>query len=370
VLVTGHTGFKGSWLAAWLQLLGARVYGYALPPDDGPSHCRAAGVERGMVSVHGDLRDQAALAGVVRAADPEVVFHLAAQALVRRGYREPADTWDVNVMGTVRLLEALRRAPNLRSVVVVTSDKCYENREWDFAYRESDALGGRDPYSASKAAAELAVACWRQSFFPGDGSRRTGVATARAGNVIGGGDWAEDRIVPDLARGFAAGVPVTIRSPASFRPWQHVLDPLHGYLRLAMRLADEPEVADGAWNFGPPAEEAVPVLDLARRFARAWGAGATLQVTPQPGAPHEAGALRLDAGKARARLGWSPLLPLAEAVRWTAEWYRSAARDPDRAGEMTAAQLQAFGARVEAAWPSDDGAPVAAPPVAAAREAA
>jgi CDP-glucose 4,6-dehydratase len=352
VLVTGHTGFKGSWLCAWLQLLGARVHGYALPPES-PSHCHAAGVEGGMTSVHGDLRDAAALTAAVAAARPEVVFHLAAQPLVRRGYREPAETWEVNVMGTVRLLETLRRSPGVRAVVVVTSDKCYRNREWDRGYRESDALGGDDPYSASKAAAELAAGCWRASFFAAGGAA---IATARAGNVIGGGDWAEDRIVPDLARAFAAGVPAVIRSPASLRPWQHVLDPLHGYLRLAMRLCDEPAAAARAWNFGPAADDAVPVLELACGFARAFERPALLRVEVPLAAPHETRTLRLDAGQARARLGWAPLLPLAEAVRWTAEWYAAWIRDPASAGEVTAAQLRAFGALADgpsAGWSAE-----------------
>jgi CDP-glucose 4,6-dehydratase len=350
VLLTGHTGFKGSWLSAWLQQLGARVYGYALPPEEGrPSHCRAAGVERGMVSVYGDLRDGPGLAGVVRAAEPEVVFHLAAQPLVRRGYRDPVGTYETNVMGTVRLLESLRGSPAIRAVVLVTSDKVYENREWEFAYREGDLLGGRDPYSSSKAAAELAAAAYRASFFSGEGKgRRVALATARAGNVIGGGDWAEDRIVPDLARAFAQGEPAVVRSPRSLRPWQHVLDALHGYLLLAARLWVEPDQAEGAWNFGPPAEETVPVLELARRFARAWGEDAELEVRPPATAVHEAGALRLDSAKARARLGWTPLLPLDEGVRMTAEWYRAWAADPAAAGRATAEQIRAFAARIPA----------------------
>lgn len=320
VLITGHTGFKGGWLAVWLRRLGAEVAGYALPPEGDPNLFAAARVGEGIVHVEGDLRDAARLGSAFADQRPEVVFHLAAQSLVRRGYRDPAGTFEVNALGTVRLLEAVRERPEVRSVVVVTTDKCYDNREWEWPYRESDALGGRDPYAASKACAELVTAAYRASFLPGAGERPVAVATARAGNVIGGGDWAEDRLVPDLLAAFAAGRPARIRSPEAVRPWQHVLEPLSGYLLLAERLWHG-ECA-GAWNFGPDERDARPVAWVADRLCAAWGGGASWERDAEPG-PHEAHLLRLDASRARARLGWAPRLRLAEALDWVVEWHRA-----------------------------------------------
>lgn len=344
VLLTGHTGFKGGWMATWLRLLGARVTGFALPPEAGPSLFREAGVERGITSLTGDVRDPAAVRGAVRAGDPEVVFHLAAQPLVRRGYRDPVGTFATNVMGTVHLLDALRRAPHVRAVVVVTSDKCYENREREWGCREDEPMGGLDPYSASKGCAELAAAACRASFFSGAEGRTVGVATARAGNVFGGGDWAEDRVVPDLVRALAARRPVVLRAPASVRPWQHVLEPLRGYLLLAERLWRDPDGFGGGWNFGPRDDDAVPVLELAGRFAHHWGGGEA-ELRPDPAAGHEAGALRLDCARAAARLGWRPVLPLDEGVAQTVRWYRAHAEDPASLPALTEAQVRAYAAR-------------------------
>lgn len=328
VLITGHTGFKGGWLAIWLRRLGARVAGYALPPEGPSSLFTAARVGEGIAHVEGDLRDAECLRGAFAAHRPEVVFHLAAQSLVRRGYREPVATFEVNVVGTANVLEAVRDRPEVRAVVVATSDKCYDNREWEWGYRESDRLGGRDPYSASKAAAELVTAAYRASFLPGDGGRDVAVATVRSGNVIGGGDWAPDRLVPDILAALDAGRPARIRSPAALRPWQHVLEPLTGYLLLAERLWRDGEEFAGAWNFGPEAAEARTVAWIADRLCAAWGSPAGWEPDPGRG-PHEAALLRLDAARARSRLGWTPRLPLDDAIEWVVEWHRAHAGGGD-----------------------------------------
>ncbi|BDG07171.1 CDP-glucose 4,6-dehydratase [Anaeromyxobacter paludicola] len=327
VLLTGHTGFKGGWLALWLESLGARVTGFALPPPTSPSFFEDCGVAQLCEHVLGDLRDPAAVREVVRRSRPEVVFHLAAQPLVRLSYESPVETFETNVMGTAHLLEALRLEQRPAAVVVVTSDKCYENREWAYGYREEDALGGHDPYSASKGAAEIVAASYRRSFFAPARLAEHGVAlaTARAGNVIGGGDWAADRIVPDAARALAAGVPIPVRNPASVRPWQHVLEPLGGYLLLGARLLGAPDEAArccGPWNFGPAPESARPVRDVVEAAVRAWGSG-SWQATPQVGAPHEAGLLRLAIEKAVSQLAWRPRWELEEAVGRTFAWYRA-----------------------------------------------
>lgn len=345
VFLTGHTGFKGSWLTAWLLRMGAEVTGYALPPPTRPSLYQALRLAEAHHGVTGDVRDAAALAAAVREARPEVVFHLAAQPLVRRSYAEPVETFGTNVMGTVHLLEAVRAVGAVRAVVAVTTDKVYENREWVWPYREDDALGGHDPYASSKAMAELATAAYRRSYFsPAELARHgTAVASARAGNVIGGGDWAEDRLVPDLVRGFASRRPVVIRHPGAIRPWQHVLEPLSGYLLLAERLHAGDAAACDAWNFGPSDEDARPVGELADRLAARWGDGARWQ--HEPGAhPHEAHVLRLDIAKARHALGWSPRWTIATAVDRTADWYRGFAHDPGSARALTDADFDAFGA--------------------------
>lgn len=314
VFLTGQTGFKGAWLALWLAQLGAEVRGYALPAEPG-SLALATGPAGD--SRHGDLRDAAALAAAVAAFRPEVVLHLAAQALVRRGYREPVETFATNVMGSIHLLEAVRRCPGVRAVVMVTTDKCYANQERPEPYREDEPLGGRDPYGASKAAMEIAVAAWRASFLA-----EIPVATARAGNVIGGGDLAEDRLLPDCIRALRAGRSIAVRNPAATRPWQHVLEPLSGYLLLAEALWRDGAGVAEAWNFGPALEDVQPVAEVVEQVTRLWGPGAAWHLAAEPGAVHEAGLLAVDAAKARARLGWRPRLGLAAALDWTVGWFR------------------------------------------------
>ena len=338
VLVTGHTGFKGSWLALWLEMLGARVAGLSLPAPTTPSHhalLRPA-FDEALV----DLRDAAAVRGALARFAPQIVFHLAAQPLVRASYREPAQTFDTNVMGLVNLLEAVRVAPAVRAVLVVTTDKCYENREWEFAYRETDALGGHDPYSASKACAEIVSASWRASFLGTDDGRGHPVllATARAGNVIGGGDWAAERIVPDLARALDAGETVRVRRPSAVLPWQHVLEPLAGYLALGARLLDGDACFADAFNFGPADDDTLTVGELVRAFERHWPALRCEFATADDG-PHEAGLLRLDSARARSRLGWRPVWRSERAVERTAAWYR---RHLDDGGVDSAGDVERF----------------------------
>ncbi len=328
VLLTGHTGFKGSWMALWLRELGADVTGLALDPETDPSLYALAG-RRGVVQdLRGDVRDRAAVLDAVREARPEYVFHLAAQALVRRSYAEPVETLATNVMGTAHLLDAIKAEGARCAVVIVTSDKCYENREWVWGYREDEPMGGHDVYSMSKGAAELVVSSWRRSFFAPSKLSEHGVAlaSARAGNVVGGGDWAEARIVPDCARSLAKGHPIAVRNPASVRPWQHVLEPLGGYLALGARLAghgtDRPQDYCEAWNFGPTLDATRTVRDVVEALIRAWGSG-TWEDRHDPNAPHEAGLLRLSIEKAAARLGWTPRWGFDETFAHTATWYRA-----------------------------------------------
>jgi len=339
VFLTGHTGFKGAWLALWLTELGAEVTGYSLPAPTSPSLFELAGVQSLLRHIDGDVRDEGALAVAMAEARPEVVMHLAAQSLVRASYEDPAATYATNVMGTVNLLEAVRGVRSVRAVVCVTSDKCYENRESERAYRECDAMGGYDPYSSSKGCSELVVSAYRRSFFhPGEiAAHGVGVASGRAGNVIGGGDWAKDRLVPDVMAAFAAGERPRIRHPAAIRPWQHVLEPLFGYMLLAEGLWRGEAAAAEGWNFGPDEEDARPVGWIADRLADLWGEGAGWDLTG--GAqPHEAAYLRLDCAKARQRLGWRPTWPLDEALRQTVDWYRTWARGGDVA-ELTRRQI-------------------------------
>ena len=316
VLVTGHTGFKGGWLTLWLAGMGATVRGIALAPPPGPALFEAARVGEACDSRLADIRDPAALAAALEGFAPEVVFHCAAQPLVRVSYADPVGTWMTNVMGTIHLLEALRKAPGLAAVVTVTSDKCYDNRESGRAFTEDDALGGLDPYSASKAGTEIAVAAWRHSYFREAGT--AALATVRAGNVIGGGDWAGDRLVPDLLNGFASGVSVAIRHPDAVRPWQHVLEPLCGYLLLAERLVGDGQAFAGAWNFGPD-EADVSVAMLAERMRARYGAAARWHRDGGPH-PHEAKLLALDSTRARTRLGWGPRMDVAAALDATIAW--------------------------------------------------
>jgi CDP-glucose 4,6-dehydratase len=317
VLVTGHTGFKGGWLAAWLKRLGARVTGYALAPAQRPNLFELANIGDDIESSIGDLGDLVRLSAVVAAAEPEIVFHLAAQPLVRLSYEQPVETFATNVLGTVNLLQAARAVRSIRAIVVVTTDKVYENRDWVWPYREKDRLGGHDPYAASKACAELVTSSYRDSFFT---AGNVGVATVRAGNVIGGGDWSRDRLVPDVIMACQERNSVRLRNPTAVRPWQHVLEPLHGYLMLAERLAEEPAVFGSEWNFGPDENDALTVGEVTRRLIALWGSGSA--EIDSDAHPHETHALRLDSSKARTLLGWRPLLDVDEALRWTVEWYR------------------------------------------------
>ena len=342
VLVTGHTGFKGSWLCLMLRHLGAQITGYSLPPPTTPNLYTAAAVADALSSVEGDVRDAGRLRTCIAQARPEVVFHLAAQSLVRRSYADPLETYSTNVMGTACVLEACRNAPGLKAVVSVTTDKCYVNREWMRGYREDDALGGYDPYSSSKAAAELVTAAYRQSFFNATSYSEHGVAiaSARAGNVVGGGDWAEDRLIPDAMRAFLRGEAVCLRHPQSTRPWQHVLDPLSGYLALAERMVRSgPEVAE-AWNFGPLNDEAVTVAWVMDYVCRGWQDGARW-VQDSASHPHEGRYLRLDCSKATERLQWRPRLSLTQGLDLTLEWYKACARQGDLPA-LTRTQIQDY----------------------------
>lgn len=330
VLLTGHTGFKGSWLALWLQTMGAKVIGYALPPPTNPSIFVAANVVKGMTSLEGDVRDFPALAKVFEKYQPEIVIHMAAQSLVRHSYNNPIETYATNVMGTVHLLEAARMAGGVRAIINVTSDKCYENSEWVWGYRENEAMGGHDPYSSSKGCAELVTAAYRNSYFnPGNiAEHQVALASVRAGNVIGGGDWAADRLIPDIMRAIVQGKPVHIRNPHAIRPWQHVLEPLSGYLMLAERLCKEGAAFSEAWNFGPNDEDAKPVSWIAERLTRIWGAGASW-VLHGGDHPHEAHHLKLDCSKAKSRLDWQPRWHLEETLGAIVEWHHAHQRGKD-----------------------------------------
>ncbi|GAA0751445.1 CDP-glucose 4,6-dehydratase [Ideonella azotifigens] len=319
VFLTGHTGFKGSWLSLWLQSLGAELHGFALSPPTDPSLFREARVAAGMAGTTGDIRDLAALQTAISAFRPDIVIHMAAQPLVRLSYAEPVETYATNVMGTVHLLEAVRQTHSVRVVVNVTTDKCYENKEWAWGYREDEPMGGYDPYSNSKGCAELVSSAYRQSFFQQGGPA---LATARAGNVIGGGDWASDRLVPDILRAFERSEPVVIRNPHSTRPWQHVLEPLAGYLVLAQHLWDGGASFAEGWNLGPRDEDARPVQWIVEQLVDQWGRGARWQL--DGGAhPHEANYLKLDISKARARLGWQPSWRLADALQHIVTWHQA-----------------------------------------------
>jgi CDP-glucose 4,6-dehydratase len=340
VLLTGHTGFKGSWLALWLQALGAHVTGFSCGVPTQPSLFELARVGDRMKSIEGDVRDARALDHALAVAHPEVVIHMAAQSLVRPSFAEPRATYEVNVMGTVNLLDAVRRDGTVRVLVNVTSDKCYENREWEWAYREHEPMGGHDPYSSSKGCAELVTDAFRRSFFSTESSTR--VASARAGNVIGGGDWAEDRLIPDLMRAALAGRTVRVRSPESVRPWQHVLNPLCGYLTLAQALWFAPELA-GGWNFGPADEDARPVGWIVQRIAALWPQRLRWVEYARPDRPqlHEARYLKLDSSRARSHLGWAPRWGLEEGIDATVAWYRALHAGED-VSALTESQIEAY----------------------------
>jgi CDP-glucose 4,6-dehydratase len=335
VFLTGHTGFQGSWLSLWLAQAGAEVTGYALPPPTRPALFDAARVGDDIASVIGDIRDFDALHRALALTEPELVVHMAAQPLVRRSYAEPMETWSTNVIGTAHVFEAVRKTPSVKAIVNVTTDKVYENREWERGYREDDTLGGYDPYAASKACAELVTASYRRAFFQG-GAR---IATLRAGNVIGGGDWAEDRLVPDLVRSFAKGEATVIRNPNAIRPWQHVLEALSGYLAVAERLLLGEPGFDEAWNFGPAPESERKVGWIADKLAELWGEGARWALDPKAAEqPHEAHFLKLDSTKAHTRLSWTPRWGIEEALAATVEWYRAYYKGGD-ARATTLAQL-------------------------------
>ncbi len=331
VLVTGHTGFKGSWLCLWLRVLGAQVHGYSLPPPTNPSNFEASNVRGALASqTEADIRDTLKLRKTILDVQPDVIFHLAAQPLVRASYKDPSETFAVNVMGTVSVLEAVRQAARPCAVIVVTSDKCYENREWAWGYRESDPMGGSDPYSASKGAAEIALESYRRSFFPVEklAQHAISLASVRAGNVIGGGDWAADRIIVDAARACAKGEAVSVRNPHAVRPWQHVLEPLSGYLQLAARMRLSPKAQwSSAWNFGPLNGQEVPVGALMNQFCNAWPGGHWTDASDSA-QPHEAHQLRLCIDKSTALLQWHPRWNLTETIRRTAQWYQSYYNNP------------------------------------------
>jgi len=347
VFLTGHTGFKGSWMSLWLQSLNAELTGFALPAPTHPSLFEEARVADGMKSITGDIRELAAIRQAIHEARPEIVIHMAAQPLVRYSYQNPVETYATNVMGTVHLLEAVRAAPSVKAVVNITTDKCYENREWAWGYRENEPMGGYDPYSNSKGCAELVTAAYRSSFFnpAAYAQHGVGVATVRAGNVIGGGDWSQDRLIPDILSAFEAGRVVNIRNPHSIRPWQHVLEPLHGYLTLAERLcASGPSYGEG-WNFGPNDEDAKPVGWIAAQMAKMWGDGAKWQVDAGEH-PHEATYLKLDISKVRSRLGWHPSLRLTEALNLVVDWSKQR-RDGADIRKLTLDQIHAYQNRDE-----------------------
>lgn len=325
VFVTGHTGFKGGWLSLWLQSMGAEVMGYSLEPNTQPNLFELANIAGGMTSIIGDVRVLDSLKQTVTNFGPEIVFHLAAQPLVRESYKDPVNTYTTNVMGTVNLLEAVRQTETVRAVVNITSDKCYENREWVWGYRETEPLGGYDPYSSSKACAEIVAAAYRSSYFnhsiPGSS---VALATARAGNVIGGGDWSVDRLVPDCLRAFQAGLPVKLRSPDAVRPWQHVLEPLSGYILLAERLMSNQSYRyTSGWNFGPDDRGDATVGEVAKTIAHLWGDKAQVEVDDSKNQPHEAGLLRLDITRVRTELKWNPQWNVKQALQATVDWHRA-----------------------------------------------
>ena len=349
VFLTGHTGFKGGWLSLWLQQLGAEVTGFALAAPTDPSLFEAAQVDVGMRSIIGDIRDGDAVKRAMSEAKPDIVLHLAAQALVKKSYADPVETYGTNVMGLVNLFEAVRAAPGVRAVLNVTSDKCYDNKEWVWGYRENDRLGGYDPYSNSKACAELVTAAYRNSYFNSERHAEHGVAlaTARAGNVIGGGDWARDRLIPDVLRAITRGEAVAIRNPDAIRPWQHVLEPLSGYLMLAQRLAEDGVAYADGWNFGPYEGDVKPVAWIVERIAKAWGPGASWRLDAAPH-PHEAHYLKLDCAKARGMLGWKPRWNIEQAIDHIVDWHKAREQGADMR-QVSLRQIDSYSSTMAAA---------------------
>jgi len=338
ILITGHTGFKGAWLSAWLKQLGAKVIGIALDPPTEPSHFVAAQLAEGMVDLRIDIRNQVAIEEAIVSAQPDFVFHLAAQSLVRRSYEDPVGTWQTNLMGTMHVLEALRKLDKPCAAVIITSDKCYDNEEWVWGYRETDAVGGPEPYSASKGAAELAIRSHIKSFFP-KATSKVRIASARAGNVIGGGDWAADRIVPDCVRAWSSDNLVELRNSNSTRPWQHVLEPLSGYLALATELHQKDELHGEPFNFGPPAHQNRTVLSLVEAMSGYWDKVRWEDNSGDKKEPYESGLLKLNCDKALHHLNWQAILSFQETVKMTAEWYCSYYEDPSTIRDVTLAHI-------------------------------
>lgn len=342
VFMTGHTGFKGSWMSLWLQSLGADLCGFSLPAPTEPNLFTVANVAEGMTSIEGDIRDLDSLQKAMVDHQPDIVIHMAAQPLVRYSYQHPVETYATNVMGTVNVLEAMRHVESARVGVMITTDKCYENKEWVWGYREDEPMGGHDPYSSSKGCAELVVSAYRDSFFSPQtyDQHRVAIASARAGNVIGGGDWALDRLIPDIMRAIQEGRPVLIRSPHAIRPWQHVLEPIGGYMCLAEQLWHSGADCAEGWNFGPKDDDAKPVSWIVERLTQMWGDGASWEVDGG-NHPHEANYLKLDCSKAKARLGWTPRTSLATALEWIVEFYQAYQNNGDMRS-LTLEQIQRF----------------------------
>jgi len=345
VLVTGHTGFKGSWLSLWLTELGAKVVGYALPPPTEPSLFEVLDLDQKITSIIGDIRDIKSLKRVFQKYQPQFVFHMAAQSLVRESYAHPRYTYETNVMGTVNVFEAVRSTDSVRVVLNVTSDKCYENKEWIWGYRENDSLGGHDPYSSSKACAELVTAAYRNSYFNPHNydDHKVSLSSVRAGNVIGGGDWAKDRLVPDCIRALSNNQKIKIRSPQAIRPWQHVLEPLSGYLILAAKMYENGREYAGAWNFGPREEDAISVKEVVEKVIKYWGKGSWQDVSHSSSSPlRETKYLKLDCSKARQILGWKPIWGINKALELTVAWYREFYDDPTEMDAYTEAQIKEY----------------------------
>ncbi len=349
VFLTGHTGFKGCWLSLWLHELGAEVTGYALAPDTNPAFFDEARIAEGMTHIVGNVNDPQTLSQALHDAQPDMVIHMAAQALVQPSYKDPRETYMTNVMGTVHLLEAVRTCSSVRACLVVTSDKCYENREWPYGYRETDAMGGYDPYSSSKGCAEIVTQSWLRSYFHPDEfgtSHHVALASARAGNVIGGGDWAEARIVPDIVRAISDEEPVILRNPSAVRPWQHVLEPLSGYLHLTAKLFTDGARHAGGWNFGPNDATMIPVEELVQMVISTWGQGR--YEIQSDGHAHEANLLKLDISKSNALLGWGPALSATEAIENTVNWYKTyyGGCTGDDLGDYSLEQIRAYARRM------------------------
>lgn len=345
VFITGHTGFKGSWLLVWLKKLGAEICGYSLEPPTDPNLYDLVGANVGIKSIHGDVRDFSSVKKAINDFGPEIVIHLAAQSLVRKSYADPMLTFSTNIMGTVNVVEAVRQARGVKAVLNVTSDKCYENKEWIWGYRENDPMGGNDPYSSSKGCSELITSCYLKSFFDKTsfGKLDIGLASARAGNVVGGGDFAMDRIIPDIVRSISKNESVYIRSPRAIRPWQHVLEPLCGYLKLSKCLYTHGNSFSGGWNFGPDTDSICNVRLIVEKIFNLWGKNkAQINLDNKQKNPHESAILKLDSSKARTRLKWKPLLNLHQSLEWTVNWYDAFFTDPTKLRDLTEKQIDQY----------------------------